>query len=77
MEPNLSTIRARRAELARYRQQIDAEDKELESAERALTGFPLPRRAQSRPRSSCRDQANSTRPPPMLSELELATNQLR
>ena len=37
MEPNLSTIRARRAELARYRQHIDAEDKELESAERALT----------------------------------------
>src|SRR6516165_5088110 len=35
-------------------------------------GFPVPRRAQSRPRSSCRDQANSTRPPPMLSELELA-----
>ena len=37
MEPNLSMIRARRAELAKYRQQIDAEDKELESAERALT----------------------------------------
>ena len=37
MEPNLSTIRARRAELAKYRQQIDAEDKELESTERALT----------------------------------------
>jgi hypothetical protein len=30
-------IRARRAELAKYRQQIDAEDKELESAERVLT----------------------------------------
>ena len=30
-------IRARRTELAKYRQQIDAEDKELEMAERALT----------------------------------------
>jgi hypothetical protein len=37
MEPNLSTIRARRAQLANYRQQIDAEDKELEIAERVLT----------------------------------------
>jgi hypothetical protein len=37
MIPNLSIIRARRAELAKYRQQIDAEDKELEMAERALT----------------------------------------
>jgi hypothetical protein len=37
MEPNFSMIRARRAELAKYRQQIDAEDKELEMAERALT----------------------------------------
>jgi len=37
MEPNLSTIRARRAQLAEYRQQIDAEDKELELAERVLT----------------------------------------
>ena len=37
MEPNLSVIRARRAKLAKYRQQIDAEDKELEMAERALT----------------------------------------
>jgi hypothetical protein len=37
MEPNLSTIRARRAQLAKYRQQIDTEDKELEIAERVLT----------------------------------------
>jgi hypothetical protein len=37
MEPNLSMIRARRAQLAKYRQQIDAEDKELEIAERVLT----------------------------------------
>jgi len=37
MEPNLSTIRARRAQLAKYRQQIDAEDEELEIAERVLT----------------------------------------
>ena len=37
MEPNLSTIRARRAQLAKYRQQIDAEEKELEIAERALS----------------------------------------
>ena len=37
MEPNLSTIRARRAQLAKYRQQIDEEEKELEIAERVLT----------------------------------------
>ena len=37
MEPNLSTIRARRAQLAKYRQQIDEEEKELGIAERVLT----------------------------------------
>ena len=36
MEPNLSTIRARRAQLAKHRQQIEAEEKELEIAERVL-----------------------------------------
>jgi len=37
MEPNLTTVRDRRALLAKARQQIDAEDKEMEVAERALT----------------------------------------
>jgi len=36
-EPNLTTVRDHRAQLARLRGQIDAEDSELEVAERALT----------------------------------------
>src|SRR5579872_4330088 len=37
MEPNLATVRARRAYLAKLRQQIDAEEGELEITERVLT----------------------------------------
>jgi hypothetical protein len=36
-EPNLATVRARRAQLAKWRDQIADEDHELEIAERALT----------------------------------------
>jgi hypothetical protein len=45
-DPNLATVRARRAELAKLRRAIDDEDSELEIAERALT-----RLAASRPES--------------------------
>ena len=45
IEPNLSTIRARRTQLAKYRQQIDAEDKNwrsLSSSRRASVGTNSP-----------------------------------
>jgi hypothetical protein len=37
MDPNLTTVRQRRTALAQMREQIDAEDKELEITERVLT----------------------------------------
>src|SRR5947209_4445628 len=37
MDPNLSTVRARREQLAKQRDQIDTELKELEITERVLT----------------------------------------
>jgi len=37
MEHTLATVRQRRAELARLRERIEAEDKELEITERVLT----------------------------------------
>ena len=37
MEPNLATVRQRRAALAQMREQIEAEEKELEITERVLT----------------------------------------
>lgn len=43
MEPNLATVRARRAEIARQRKSIDEEDAELAVAERALVRLALPR----------------------------------